>query len=98
MNGVFSSFALTLVPEYQNVIERAWRALPDGGRMVVLDLKMPVTWPLWLTKLGVAITRPFGVSLDLGERQPWLEMRRWFRQVSVRELYGGFVYIAVGEK
>lgn len=98
VNGVFSSFALTLVPEYQAVIERAWHALADDGRFVVLDFKKPEQWPLWVAKLGAAITKPFGVTLDLAERKPWEVMKAYFRKVTVTELYGGFVYIAVGEK
>ncbi|WP_275100285.1 class I SAM-dependent methyltransferase, partial [Sedimenticola hydrogenitrophicus] len=98
VNGIFSSFALTLVPEYQAVIERAWHALADDGRFVLLDFKKPEQWPLWVAKLGVAITKPFGVTLDLAERKPWEVMKTYFRNVTVTELYGGFVYIAVGEK
>ena len=98
INGVFSTFALTLIPEYQAVIERASHALTDGGRFVLLDFKKPDRWPLWVIKLGVAITRPFGVSLDLAERKPWEVMKKYFSNVTATELYGGFVYIAVGEK
>ncbi len=98
VNGVFSSFALTLVPEYQSIIERAWHAMPKGGRLVILDLKKPEAWPLWVAKLGVVITKPFGVSLDISDRKPWEVMKRYFRNVTVTDLYGGFVYIATGEK
>jgi demethylmenaquinone methyltransferase/2-methoxy-6-polyprenyl-1,4-benzoquinol methylase len=98
VNGIYSSFALTLVPEYEAVIERAAHALAEGGRFVLLDLKMPEYWPHWAVKIGVAITRPFGVTLDLSERRPWEVMKKYFRTVSVIELYGGFAYIAVAEK
>jgi demethylmenaquinone methyltransferase/2-methoxy-6-polyprenyl-1,4-benzoquinol methylase len=98
IDGVFSTFALTLIPEYQPVIERASHALVDGGRFVLLDFKKPERWPLWVVKLGVAITKPFGVTLDLAERRPWEMMKTYFRKVTVTDLYGGFVYIAVGEK
>lgn len=98
IDGVFSSFALTLVPEYQTVIKRASHALREGGRLVILDFKKPETWPLWITKLGVAITKPFGVSLDLADRKPWETMKRYFRHVTITNMYGGFVYIATGEK
>ncbi len=98
VNGVFSSFALTLVPEYQEIIEHAWRAMPTGGRIVLLDFKKPEKWPLWVAKLGVSITKPFGVSLDLCERKPWEVIARYFRNVTVADIYGGFVYIAAGEK
>lgn len=98
VNGVYSTFALTLVPEYERIIARASRALVDGGRMVILDLKKPEQWPDWSVRLGVTITKPFGVSVDLAERKPWEVMHSYFRSVTVTDLYGGFVYIAVGEK
>lgn len=98
INGVYSTFALTLVPEYQAVIERASDALVDGGRFVLLDFKKPEQWPLWVIKFGVAITKPFGVTLDLAERKPWEVMKSCFPNVTVTDLYGGFFYIAVGEK
>ncbi len=98
VNGVFSSFALTLVSEYESIIERAWHALPAGGRLVILDLKRPEAWPLWVAKVGIAITKPFGVSLDISDRKPWEVMKRYFRNVTVTDLYGGFVYIATGVK
>ncbi|NOZ75741.1 MAG: class I SAM-dependent methyltransferase [FCB group bacterium] len=97
-NCIFSSFALTLAPEYQNIIEAASHSLADGGRFVLLDFKKPEKWPLWVTKMGVAITKPFGVTLDLAERKPWEVMKKYFRNVTVTDLYGGFVYIAAGEK
>jgi demethylmenaquinone methyltransferase/2-methoxy-6-polyprenyl-1,4-benzoquinol methylase len=48
-------------------------------------------------KLGVVITRPFGVSLDLTSRKPWEAMTRHFSRMSVTESFAGAVYIAVGE-
>lgn len=98
IQGVISTFALTLVPEYEKVIEHAAQALAPGGRMVVLDLKLPEKWPLWLTRLGMLITRPFGVTLDLSERKPWETMHKYFTHVTTSELYGGFAYITVGQK
>lgn len=98
VDAVISTFALTLVPEYEAVIERASSALSQQGRFVILDLKKPDKWPLWLVRLGVLITKPFGVSLDLMERKPWQALRKYFSNASMKELYGGFAYIAVGEK
>ncbi len=98
IQGVISTFALTLVPEYEQVIDHAARALSSGGRFVIADFKKPDRSPLWLVKLGVLITKPFGVSLDLTDRKPWQAMTKLFARVTVTELFGGFVYIAVGEK
>ncbi len=41
---------------------------------------------------------PFGVSLDLADRKPWQVMTKYLSRVTVTELFGGSVYIAVGEK
>jgi ubiquinone/menaquinone biosynthesis C-methylase UbiE len=98
VQGVLSTFALTLIPEYEQVIDHAARALAVGGRFVLADFKKPDKWPLWLVNLGVLITRPFGVSLDLTERRPWEAMSKYFSHVTMTELFGGAVYIAVGEK
>jgi len=96
VSGVLSTFALTLVPEYEAVIERASGALSKKGRFVTLDFRKPEKWPGWLVQMAVFITKPFGVSLDLAERRPWEVLKRHFSQVTVKELYGGFAYIAVG--
>lgn len=98
VQGVLSTFALTLVPEYEQVIDHAARALAAGGRLVIADFKRPDGWPFWLVKLAVMITKPFGVSLDLTDRKPWEAMAKYFSRVTMTELFGGAVYIAVGQK
>lgn len=98
IQGVLSTFALTLIPEYEQVIDHAARALPANGRLVIADLKKPDRWPLWLVKFGVLITKPFGVSLDLAERKPWQIMPKYFARVTLTEYFAGFVYVAVGER
>lgn len=96
--GVLSTFALTLVPAFDQVIARAAQVLAPAGRLVVLDFKQPRQWPLWVVKLGVWLTRPFGVTLDLAQRKPWLAMRGVFPELRMQEYFGGFVYIATGIK
>ncbi len=98
LNGVISTFALTLMPEYEEIMKKASEALAPGGRMVIADLKMPEKWPKWLVRFGLFITKPFGVTLDLTERKPWEKMKRYFDIVRFNELYGGSLYIATGEK
>jgi ubiquinone/menaquinone biosynthesis C-methylase UbiE len=98
IQGVLSTFALTLVPEYEQVIDHAARALASGGRLVIADLKKADRWPLWLVHLAVLITKPFGVTLDLTDRKPWEVMRKYFSRVDVMEFFAGSMYIATGEK
>jgi demethylmenaquinone methyltransferase/2-methoxy-6-polyprenyl-1,4-benzoquinol methylase len=96
IDGVISTYALTLVPEFDEVIRKAAAALAPRKRMVVVDFKAPDAWPTWLLKAIVPLLRPFGVTLPLRERRPWEAMRRYFPNVEVRERYLGTTYVAAG--
>lgn len=97
IDGVISTFALTLVAEYDKVIQNGCRALKPGKRWVVLDLKMSSGRGSWLAPLLVFLTRPFGVTIELAERHPWESINKYLRNTSMTELYMGFVYIAAGK-
>lgn len=98
VDGVFSSFALTLSPEFDSVVKNGCRALRPGKRWVILDFKIPSGRLSKLASIGVLITRPFGVTKDLAARHPWESIGKYMRNVSMTEFYIGFVYIAAGEK
>jgi ubiquinone/menaquinone biosynthesis C-methylase UbiE len=72
LEGILSTFALTLVPDFDEVVRNGALALAQGKRFVVLDFKRPSGWlmnraaPL-LAKL---LTGPFG------ERLRWLRESR----------------------
>lgn len=97
VDGVISTFALTLVPEYDKVIQHAAAVLPNGKRLVILDFKLPDRWPMWLIKLLVILTRPYGVTLDLGDRHLWESVDRYLKTVVFKELYFGGAYICAGQ-
>lgn len=96
VDGVLSTFALTLEPEFEAVIEAAARALKPGGRFVLLDLKIPEGWLGRMAPLLLPLVRPFAVSMAVARRQPWRAMERHFPQVRRSELYFGIAYLAVG--
>ena len=98
VHGVYSTLALTLVPEYDDVIERAGRRLASGGRLAVFDMKEPHGWPHWLVRFAAWLNRPFGVGLELADRHPWESIRRHLVEVQFREYYGGALYLSVGER
>ncbi len=98
VNGIISSWAITIVPEFDAVIRNGCRSLSLGGRFVVLDFKLPSGWLSRLAPLGVFITRPFGVSMELASRHPWESIAAHFGNVCLEEFYAGFVYVAVGEQ
>lgn len=97
VGGVFSTFALTLVPEFDRVVEHAAGALRPGKRMVVVDFKAPETWPRWVLRAIVPLLRPFAVRLELAERHPWESLKRHFGAVEIAERYLGTTYVAAAE-
>lgn len=96
--GILSTFALTLVPEYDEVVARGADALRPGGRWVIADLKMPEGWSRRLFPLLLPIFRPFGVTADLAERHPWESLERHLARTGMEEHYFGYTYVAWGEK
>ena len=98
IHGILSTFALTLVPEYDEVIRRGARALAPGGRWVVADLKLPDGFFRYLIKLMLPAFRPFGVTLDLADRHPWEALQQHLGEVTMDEVYLGAAYIAAAEK
>ncbi len=97
LDGIISTFALTLIPEFDDIVRRGAGALAPRGRLAVLDFKRPSGAPAWLVRLGVVLNRPFGVTLDLAERHPWESIARHFEIATLSELAGGFVYLCVGQ-
>ncbi len=96
INGVLSTGAFGYVPEYEGVVERASHALVPGGRLVIVDGKRPKRWPLWLLKLFVWVSQPFGLTLDYFDAHPWESVERLFKETAFEEVYGGLLYISSG--
>lgn len=98
VDGIVSTFALTLVPEFDEVVRHGAEALSSGGHWVVADLKMPDNFFRFLYPLLLPIFRPFGVTLDLADRHPWESIEKYLRQTTMQEYFLGFTYIASGDK
>jgi len=100
VDGILSTFALTLVPEFDEVIRNGASALQPGKRFVILDFKRPSGWfmdkaaPL-LAKL---LTGPFGGTIEMASRKPWQSLDKYLNRVEFTNLYLGGAYIAAGEK
>ena len=102
VDGILSTFALSLAPELDTIIHNGCVALAPGKRWVILDLKVPSFWTPWLTTLLLPIVRPFAVTEELIDQRPWdvirKVMERYLTNTSWRELYLGFGFIAAGER
>jgi ubiquinone/menaquinone biosynthesis C-methylase UbiE len=97
LSGIISTFAITLIPEYDKIIAKGAAGLSPGKRFVILDFKKPNNWPMWLLRLFVVFTGPFGVSLDLADRHPWESIDKYMATIEFRELYFGGLYLSVGQ-
>jgi len=97
VDGILSTFAVTLMPEYDRIIKNGAAALGSGKKFVILDFKKSDAWPAWLINFFVFVTKPFGVSIDLAERHPWESIQRYLTHVQIYELYFGGLFLCVGE-
>ena len=97
-DGALATFALEMVPEYDEIVRRASAALPVGGRLAVYGLKHPERWPAWLIQLGVWITAPFGVSRAYETFRPYEAVREHLSEVEYREFLFGAACRCVGER
>lgn len=99
-DAILATYAHCLLPAPREVIARGAAALPVGGRLVVLDLKVPGKTPHWLTQLGIATV---GRSASLEEwttRRPWeairVAMQDTLADLSWTELFFGIAFLAAG--
>lgn len=98
VDGILSTLALTLVPEFDYVIQRGAESLLKGGHGVVANHKMPSNRFRALHLVLLPLFRPFGVTLDLSRRHPWESIQKYLHRTTMPEFFYGFTYIASGEK
>lgn len=94
VDGVLSTFALTLEPDFDAVIAAISRALKLGRRFAIADLKLASGWPLIFLPLLLLLARTFAVSLKLADRHPWESMARHMDDLKMTEHLGGYLYVA----
>jgi ubiquinone/menaquinone biosynthesis C-methylase UbiE len=102
VNAILSTYAMTQVPECADVIAHGAKALSEGGRWAVLDLKVPGTTPGWLAHLGTATVRPFAAIDEWMARRPWEAIRAAMEEElndpSWTELFFGTAFLAAGSR
>jgi len=95
-DAILSTFAVTLAPGYDQILRRAAGALAPGGRLAILDLKLTERWPSWLVRLAAWANRPYGVTIELGDRHPWESVRQYTDEILFKEYYFGALNLSVG--
>lgn len=100
VDAVLSTYALTQVPECGQVVAHGAAALSGGGRLVILDLKVPDSTPAWLSRLGVAAVRTSASLDEWVVRRPWDTIRaasvESLADPSWTELCFGTAFLAAG--
>lgn len=97
IDAVICSYAISLMPNFAEVIQKGATALRDGGRMGILDVRGQGNNRV-LNGILDFLTKPFGSNDEVLRRRPWEEMPKYFSEVQLTELYFGFLYFAVGAK
>jgi ubiquinone/menaquinone biosynthesis C-methylase UbiE len=98
VDGVISTFAIIYVPEFDEVIRNGSNSLAAQGHFVVLDFKVPSGWISRLAPFLLFVTRPWGLSIELASRHPWESISKHLKHMRLTELYGGFVFLAMGKR
>lgn len=97
VNGVISTGVFGYIQERREVIENISNILADGGRLVIVDGKLPSNWPTWLFKGFVKLSSPFGLTEDYFNNYTWRIVEMLFENTTFEEVYGGLLYISSGE-
>lgn len=102
VNAAISTYALSLFPGPEQVLENIVAALLPPGRLGLLELQIPSSWPGWLANIAVALMKPFAVTEEWVDRRPWETIQRTMKKlltdVDVVDRYLGLTYIISGEK
>lgn len=98
IDGIICSYAISLMPNFEEIIQKSATVLREGGRIALLDVRYTGGKNRFLNAAVRFLTRAFGSSDEVLRRRPWEAMSKHFSKVEVTNLYLGFLYIAVGTK
>lgn len=102
VNAIISTFALSLIPESDQVLVKAAEALAPGGRLALLEFQVRDVWPDWLVNVGMWLVKPFAMTDEWLARRPWEMIQQTIQAqltaVTITEKYQGVTYIIAGTK
>lgn len=97
LDGVLFSLSYNTMPHHRSVLRRAWQQLRPGGRLVIMDAKLP-------SGPATSLLAPFSVWLMkrtmLGNPfiRPWLELAAVAGHADMTERLFGSYYFCRGTK
>lgn len=95
-DGVLSTMAITMSPEYDQIIQKIATTLEKGKRLSIFELQKPDGWPEWLVKLMVKLLSSYGTRYEHTQRTPCNSIKKYFSGISLQYQYFGSVCIAYG--
>jgi demethylmenaquinone methyltransferase/2-methoxy-6-polyprenyl-1,4-benzoquinol methylase len=102
VNAIISTYALSIFPGFDQVLNNLSASLLPGGRLALLELQIPSFWPTWLAAIAVDLMRPFALTDEWVNNRPWIiiqeSIKQLFKDVEVVERYFGLTYIISGGK
>jgi demethylmenaquinone methyltransferase/2-methoxy-6-polyprenyl-1,4-benzoquinol methylase len=84
-DGVLSTLALTMSPNYDQIIKKAAASLSTGARISIFELKKPEKWPDGMVQLMVNLLKRYGTRLEHTQRTPWLSIDEHLSEFTIKE-------------
>jgi demethylmenaquinone methyltransferase/2-methoxy-6-polyprenyl-1,4-benzoquinol methylase len=92
LDAVFFSLSYNTMPHHLSVLRRAWNQIRPGGRLVIMDAKLPpglggrlvLPFSLWLMKLTL-LGNPY--------IQPWVDLKEFGVRFEQTEFLFGSYYV-----
>ena len=98
INGLISTGVFGYLEERANILEKIHKSLVNNGTIVIVDGKQPQKWPLFLFKLFVKLSSPYGLTESYFNNNTPEIVSKLFKNVTFEDMYGGLLYITSGEK
>ncbi len=93
---VLATFSLSMMPDPEAVVARVAGALAPGGRLAVLDFRIPRSWPGLVQTAAFALAAPFGETWEMARRDLRPVVARHVALDADRSFYGGGAYVVAG--
>lgn len=98
INAVFATGVFGYIPEHDQIIERAFNALVQDGRIAILDGKRPERLPASVFHIVLALGAQYGYTEEYFDVAPWKSVEKYFANTVFQTRYGGMIYEASGVK
>ncbi|MEM1044209.1 MAG: methyltransferase domain-containing protein [Bacteroidota bacterium] len=93
---VLATFSLSMMPDPEAVIARAVGSLAEGGRIAVLDFRIPRRWPGLVQRAAFAVAAPLGETWEMARRDLRPALYRHAPIDTDRSFFFGGVYLGAG--